>query len=99
MAKFFSDEITKLLIQNLTLVAFSLLFSSLSGCSSGETPKNLISNGSFEENIGAWSINKTEVLRMRAVESIRFQTRKVNQHLDKTELTRPQVVQKKNDPN
>jgi len=58
MAKFFSDEITKLLIQNLTLVAFSLLFSSLSGCSSGETPKNLISNGSFEENIGSWSINK-----------------------------------------
>ena len=58
MANFFSDKTTKLLIQNLTLVAFSLLFSSLSGCSFGETPKNLISNGSFEENIGAWSINK-----------------------------------------
>ena len=32
---------------------------------------------------------------MRAVESIRFQTREANQRLDKTELTRPQVVQEK----
>jgi hypothetical protein len=58
MSKFFSGKITKLLIQSLTFVAFSFLFSSLLGCSFSETPKNLISNGSFEENIGAWSINK-----------------------------------------
>ena len=49
----------------------------------------------LEEIIIFLPTSLTEVLRMRAVESIRFQTREVSQHLDKTELTRPQVVQEK----
>ena len=49
----------------------------------------------LEEIIVFLPTSLTDVLRMRAVESIRFQTREVNQHLDKTELTRPQVVQEK----
>jgi hypothetical protein len=58
MTKRFEGATIKFLIRIVTFVAFILLFQSLWGCSSGETPKNLISNGSFEENIGAWSINK-----------------------------------------
>ena len=50
MSERFEGIATSFLVRILIIVAISILFLSVWGCVFDEVPKNLISNGSFEED-------------------------------------------------
>ena len=58
MSKRFEGIATSFLVRILIIVAISILFLSVWGCVFDEVPKNLISNGSFEEDFEGLSISQ-----------------------------------------
>ena len=58
MSERFEGIATSFLVRILIIVAISILFLSVWGCVFDEVPKNLISNGSFEEDFEGLSISQ-----------------------------------------